>query len=429
MDQKSTLEVELPDQFEGLNAFAVGGVVRAQFTGNEASDVDLMVQGATVEEMNDRDFRLIDADSFPVFLDDLGREVALARTEQSNGPGHTDFAVRADPAVTVEEDLSRRDFTVNAMAVDLSTGQLIDPFDGRKDIEKGLIRAVSETTFEEDPLRILRMARFAARLDFSLETLTAERAMENVDSLEELPRERWGKEVKKAMAQMSRPRFIWALEIVGALEIVMPEVAALRDVPAGPVEYHAEGDALTHTTDVMREVNDRHPGDVRLMLAALAHDLGKGETSEDDHPSHPKHEKLGIDPAGTLAARLRLSNEIRGVMRSASRDHMLMHKLDELKESTLIRFVDRVDAQGSPPKRLTAEELIDLAEADSLGRTPRVGVDKAAMRSRIQDARDAIDAVTGADILNEFEPKDGEHVGELLLQERVKALKEIDREE
>lgn len=462
-DLIDTLDIPLPDQFNGLRTLAVGGVVRALFTNNPVTDVDLMVQGSTVEAMVERDFQLvvsgqtpedftadefhqealeaasngdffefieqIDGNQFPVFLDELGREVALARTERSTGDGHTNFDVVATPDVTVEEDLGRRDLTCNALAVDLTSGDLIDPFDGQQDIENEIIRHVGEDSFRDDPLRILRMARFAARLDFEVADETLAEASRHVEGLHTLPNERWGMEVVKAMKQAQQPsRFFTLLDTIDALETVLPELAALQDVPAGPPEHHQEGDAFEHTMLVLDEMSELRPGEPRALLGAMAHDLGKALTPNERLPSHPKHHVRGVDLMENIQNRLVLSSELRGVMESASRFHMRMHRLDELRDSTLIRMVDRlrVEASCEEPKHLTFDELIDLAEADSQGRVPAESADREMMHDRINRALQVLEAVGGDHIAANFEPNDGEHFGELLLQERIRAFRNPD---
>ena len=433
------LDVDLSEMFDGLRVFAVGGVVRALFTGNAVSDVDLMVAGATPAEMEERGFRLIEASNFPVFLDDERREVALARTERSTGDGHTDFEVHADPSVTVEEDLERRDFTVNAMAVSLTeagrfdAGELVDPFGGREDFEAGVLRMVRPESFAEDPLRILRMARFAARLNLEVDEETMAAAREHVDGLHDLPRERWGMEVVKAMKQAEQPSgFFRVLDDADALEVVLPELAALQDVPAGPPDHHREGDAFAHTMQVVDEMAALRPGEPRAAFAAMAHDLGKGLTPEERLPSHPKHHVRGVDLAEDIQERLVLTNELRGVMASASRFHMRMHNLDELRESTLLDMVERlrddyeVSNPGDEPvvAHVRLDELIDLAVADGRGREPASEFDREAARERFDAALAVLDEIDGAQIQEQFDPQDGEHVGELLLQERIRALRE-----
>lgn len=455
------LDIELSEMFDGLDVFVVGGAVRALFTGNPISDIDLMVTGVDPDngEMEARGFDLIqnEEDRFPVFLDDNGREVALARLERrleademdetDEENAHRAFEVVSDEDVTVEEDLERRDLTVNAMAVALTdterfdAGDLVDPFDGRADIDAEMVRMVRPESFAEDPLRILRMARFAARLDFEVEDATLDAARENVDGLHDLPRERWGMEVVKAMKQAQRPsRFFRLLDEADALDVVLPELAALKGVPAGPPEFHQEGDAFEHTMCVLDEMADLRPGDHRAMFAALAHDLGKGLTPEEKLPSHPKHHVRGVDLIPDIRDRLVLSSELAGaerhsgggVMGTASRFHMRMHNLDDLNESTLLEMVERLrdDYEVSNPEdepvvtHVTLDELIDLAVADARGREPQGEFDREAARQQFDAALRVLDEVGGAHVQQNFDPQDGEHFGELLLQERIRALRD-----
>jgi tRNA nucleotidyltransferase (CCA-adding enzyme) len=380
-----------------------------------------------------------DGTGFPVFIDDEGREIALARKEQSTGAGHREFTVIASPEVTVEEDLSRRDLTVNAMAVALTetdefdAGELIDPFDGQGDIDRRTIRVVNDDSFAEDPLRILRMARFAARLSFDVEADTLASARENVEGLHDLPRERWGLEVIKAFTQAERPsQFIRVLDEVDALGVVVPEVAALKGVPAGPEEFHREGDAFDHTMLVMDEIAKLRPGEPRAVFAALAHDLGKTLTPEDEWPSHPLHHKNGVQLMAGIQSRLVLPTEFQGVMETASRHHMKMHNLDSLRDATVLRLVESlrddysVDSPEDEPvvRHLTLDELIDLAVADSRGREPSSEFDRENAEALFARALFVLDGIGGAHVMETFDSPQGKQFGNLLLQERVRAMRD-----
>lgn len=455
--------IELGTEFEELAVFAVGGLprlaerLRLQNKGVEpsvselleqCSDVDLAVEGSTPDELMGRGFKLIqnEEDRFPVFLDSEGREVALARTEQSTGRGHSAFKLVSDPTVSIEEDLERRDFTANAMAVALTdsrfaVGDLIDPFNGAEDIEDEVLRMVHEESFEEDPLRILRMARFAARLDFDVEPETLEAAQKHVNGLTDLPRERWGLELIKAMKQAQRPsRFFRLLDDVDALPLVLPELDALKGVPAGPEEYHGEEDSFEHTMLVLDEMANLRPGDYRALFAALAHDFGKGLTLADDLPSHPTHHKDGVTVIPAVRERLVLPAELAGserydgggVMGSASRHHMKMHDIDILNASTVLELVEslRDDYEVSNPgdepviQHVTLDELIDLAIADSRGRIPSGEFDAELARARFDNALDVLDNIGGDHVFETFDEPQGEQFGQLLHQERVRALKD-----
>ena len=294
---------------------------------------------------------------------------------------------------------------------------------------------VRRNSFEEDPLRILRMARFASRLDFEVEDATLAAARENIAGLDNLPRERWGKEVVKAMEQAERPsRFFRLLDAVGALNQVMPELSALKGIPAGPAHAHQEGDAFEHTMLVLNEMAEFRPGEPRAMFAAMAHDFGKALTPEDILPSHHKHHVRGTDLMAGIQERLVLPIEFRGVMESASRYHMRMHNLDDLNEGTLLEMVEtlRDDYEVSNPgdevaiKHVTLDELVDLAAADALGREPRGDFDRESARELFADVLAVIDAIRGQHVADNFDPMDGPHFGDLLRQERIRALQNPD---
>lgn len=492
-ERLSQLNIDLPEQYDGLNTYAVGGAVRALYTGNPVTDIDLMIQGASMKELIERDFTLVvsgatppgyttgefhseatkhahngeffdflhtvEGNQFPVFLDDHNREVALARTEKSTGNEHTAFQWDASPDVTVEEDLSRRDLTCNALCVDLTTGELRDPFDGRDDIENELIRQTTPGTFSEDPLRILRMARFAARLDFTVTEATLDAAREHSDSLMSLPNERLGSELIKAMKQAAVPsRFFHILDAIDALDIILPELAALKGIASGPSEYHKEGgceapstelfepftnsmkyflpgetgssDAFAHTMLVLDEMNKLHPHDERALFAALGHDLGKAETPTEQLPSHYRHHVLGVDLMENIQERLVLPRELTGVMETASRYHMRMHNLDELGERTILEMVDtlRNDYSVSNPEdepvldHVTPDELISLWIADSRGRIPHSTPKPSRAVELFENAERVLDSIGGEYVLNNFDPNSGEHIGELIEQERIRAM-------
>jgi tRNA nucleotidyltransferase (CCA-adding enzyme) len=469
----AALAIDLPEQFDGLDVYAVGGVVRALFTGNDSSDVDLAVGGVTPDELLHRGFTLVvggntpntmtnrafthraeqaahdgrlmafldefDGTGFPVFIDERGREVALLRTERSTGAGHRAFEPVIGPEVSIEDDLSRRDFTVNALAVALTdagdhgAGALIDPFGGQSDLDDAVLRMVSERTFAEDPLRILRLARFAARLDFEIGPDTFDAARQEVQGLHALPNERWGMELVKALKQAPAPsRFFRVLDGLGALSVVLPELAVLTNVPAGPPHAHEEGTAFDHTMLVIDEMAQLRPGEPRALLAAMAHDLGKGLTPVETLPSHPKHHLLGARLVEPLVERLCLSNELEGVMRSAARQHMKCHDLTDLRAKTMLELAEAlradysVDNPGDEPTvaHLTVEEFIDLGVADSRGRRPQGKFDAEAARERFNRALAVLDSVGGEHVIDRFDPDpdDGEQFARLLEQERIRAF-------
>lgn len=420
-------DTELPEEFDGLPVFIVGGAVRDTLRGVGAEDIDLMVAETTPNEMRRRGFREIDSannDTFGVFQDSLKREVALAREEESTGDGHDEFAVEPVPASVeageaVSRDLERRDFTVNAMALDVRWETLHDPRGGVQDLEDGVLRAVNADAFKQDPLRILRGARFAARLDVEIDDTTKGAMWESVTKLPSLPQERVRMEMEKALVQADEPsRFFEILHEVAALDYTFPELYDLMGVPAGPPEFHKEGDSFDHTMMVLDEMSELRPNDELALLMALAHDLGKGVTSEMMLPSHHNHGTSGIPIVESMADRLSLSNEQENAMVEACRLHMRFHDVEGLRASTVVEMWQNMDH---------FHRLWDLAVADSRGREPQREPPTAF--DRFDAARRAVDEWTGQRLIDEgYSPDDmgGEEFGALLRQRRVERMRELE---
>lgn len=422
-------DISLPDEFDGLPTFIVGGWVRdSLLDGERPSDVDLMVAEVSPEEMESRGFRRIDSannDTFGVFQDSLGREVALARQEQSTGPGHRDFDVTPVPedvpaSEAVERDLSRRDFTINAMALDARFDVLHDPHDGRADLEAGAIRHVSDSSFKEDPLRILRGARFAARLDFDVAGETKDSMREAASGLRDLPPERHRMELEKALVEADEPsQFFKLLRNVRALECTFPEIAALDLVPAGPVEHHQEGSTFEHTMLVLDKMVALRPRDELAALMALFHDVGKGSTPTEFLPSHRGHGRRGIDLIDQMADRDGFSKEQERAMKEASRQHMRLQEPGALRLATVLHIHD----ESRFPSR-----LVDLMSADADGRRPKGEFPRDLLVERFTAAAKARRAISGQDLIDEGHDPDemgGENFGDLLHQRRVEKMREL----
>lgn len=420
------LEAELPQEFDGLPVFIVGGAVRDTIRGDEASDLDLMVTEVSPEEMESRGFKHIDSpnnDTFGVFQDSLGREVAIAREEVSTGPGHTDFDVRPVPEnilsrKAVKRDLKRRDFTINAMALDARHHVLHDPHNGIEDLLHGSLRHVSKA-FTDDPLRVLRGARFAARLDFEIAEETKRVMREVAPKLPELPGDRLRMELEKNFKEAESPRkFFDVLLEVDALEHSFPEVAALVDVPAGPDEHHQEGDAFEHTMLVLEEMNERRENDELALLMALSHDLGKAATPSDELPNHPGHGKEGVPIIENMAKRLSMSNEERDACMEAASKHMALWDIENLNISTVINLWEDMRVH---------HRMFDLMNADGAGRDPEKEWNEGEALRRFGAAKDACEQWTGQRLLDEgHDPEEmgGKEFGDLLHQRRVEYVRE-----
>jgi len=351
----------------GLTCFQVGGTVRDRLLGRVARDRDFVVVGAAPEAMLRRGFRPVGAD-FPVFLHPhSGEEYALARTERKHGHGYRGFVVQAHPEVTLEEDLRRRDLTINAMAL-AEDGTLIDPFGGRLDLERRVLRHVSPA-FAEDPLRVLRVARFAARFDdfrVAEETLALCRSMVASGELIHLVAERVWQETARALMERRPSVFFDRLRDSGALAVVFPEIDALFGVPQ-VAQFHPEIDAGRHTLMVIDQAARLGSG-LAVRYACLVHDLGKALTPAEQLPNHHGHELLGMQPIGVLSERLRVPGECRELAELFGRYHLQAHRAFELKPATVLRLLKRLDAFRRPHR---LGEFLAAATADRRGRLGR----------------------------------------------------------
>ena len=351
----------LPDR---VRIYLVGGAVRDGLLGLPAGDRDFVVVGSSVRQMLDAGYRQVGRD-FPVFLHPLSaEEYALARTERKSGRGYTGFVAHADPSVTLEDDLRRRDFTINAIARD-QHGTLVDPFGGVRDIETRTLRHVGEA-FVEDPLRVLRAARFMARfasLGFSIaaETLALMRAMAASGELAELVPERVWQELAKALRSRTPSAFLQTLR----------DSDALYGVPQR-AEFHPEVDTGTHIELVCDMAARLAPGDDRIGFAALVHDLGKALTPVDELPRHVMHEQRGIEPVIALGERLKVPAEHRELAVLCCREHLNVHRLDELKPATVHDLVARCDGFRKPAR---IDQLALVCEADKRGRAGMADTD------------------------------------------------------
>lgn len=351
-----------------MKIYLVGGAVRDRLLNQPPGDRDWVVVGASQPEMEARGFKAVGRD-FPVFLHpDTGEEHALARTERKSGRGYRGFVVDADPSVTLEEDLLRRDFTINAIACDEASGELVDPYDGRRDIERRILRHVGPA-FVEDPLRVLRAARFMARLaplGFTIapETLALMRKVAEGGELDALVPERVWQELRRALVSAQPSAFLRTLHDAGALGAVLPEVEALYGVPQRQ-EFHPEVDTGIHQEMVSDMAARLAPGDDLVAFAALTHDLGKGLTPQAEWPRHIMHEQRGIAPLRALCARLKVPAEHQQLAEAVCREHLNVHRIDELRDATVLELLGRCDALRRPER---VARIAICCEADKRGR-------------------------------------------------------------
>ena len=344
--------------------YCVGGAVRDRLLGMTVQDHDWVVVGSTPEEMVAQGFLPVGND-FPVFLHpQTHEEYALARTERKTARGYQGFAVYAAPDVTLEQDLLRRDFTINAIAQD-ADGKLIDPHNGAADLRAGILRHVS-AAFSEDPVRILRAARFAARFGFTIapETLALMRGMVDNGEVDALVAERVWQELARGLMEKNPSRFFETLRSCGALAKIIPEIDALFGVPQ-PEKHHPEIDCGIHTMLVVDDAA-HHDYPLEVRFAALTHDLGKATTPKDILPRHIGHELRSVDLLQALCERLRVPGECRDLGLLAARYHGDIHRAKELRAETIIKLFHSADAWRRPER---FSRLLQACASDARGRT------------------------------------------------------------
>jgi tRNA nucleotidyltransferase (CCA-adding enzyme) len=348
-----------------MKTFIVGGAVRDILMGRKPADYDYVVVGSTPEEMLALGYTQVGSD-FPVFLHpETKAEYALARTERKSGNGYKGFAVHASPDVTLEEDLGRRDLTINAMAVD-DSDHIVDPYDGQDDIRSKLLRHVRAEAFIEDPVRVLRLARFAARYtDFTVapETMTLCQTMVAAGELNHLVAERVWQEFEKGLMEPQPSRMFEVLRACGALAVLLPELDRLAGVPQ-PAAHHPEVDTFVHVMMVVDLAAERGES-LEVRFAALMHDLGKGVTAPELWPAHANHDAAGVPLVQAVSKRLKVPTDCRELAVAMSREHTLVHRAGTLKATSMIHLFKRVDAFRRPER---LESLLRACECDARGR-------------------------------------------------------------
>lgn len=404
-----------------MQVFLVGGAVRDEQLGIAVSERDWCVVGATPDDLRELGYRQVGKD-FPVFLHpDTAEEYALARTERKTGPGYHGFAFSTSPDISIEDDLKRRDLTVNAMARD-SDGKLVDPFGGAADLESRQLRHVSDA-FREDPVRILRTAKFAARfayLGFSVaaETRALMADMVSAGEADALVPDRVWKETEAALSGPQPQVFFEVLRDCGALAVVYPEIDALFGVPQPP-KWHPEIDCGVHCLLVLEQAAALSDS-VDVRFAALVHDLGKAATPKETLPAHPGHEQRGVDIIRALAKRLPVPTACRELALIVAEFHGHAHRAPELRPSTVLKLLQRCDAFRRSHR---FAKFLLACEADARGRT---GLENRSypQAAYLAGALDAASAVVTADVIAELAgEKDGQKISEAIRLARTHALK------
>jgi len=409
---------------KAMKKYLVGGAVRDQLLGYPVKEHDWVVVGETPESMVKQGFRAVGKD-FPVFLHPkTHEEYALARTERKTAPGYKGFVVHADVDVTLEQDLQRRDLTINAIAM-TPDGEIIDPYGGRDDLDQRLFRHVSPA-FAEDPVRILRVARFAARyqhLGFKLasETQVLMQTMVDAGEVDHLVAERVWAELFKALNEQSPSAFFYSLLDCGALAVIFPEIFHLFGVPQPP-KYHPEIDTGIHVMMALEQAAllSAKP---EVRFAALVHDLGKALSPKDNLPHHYGHETKGLPILDTLCERLRVPNTFKSLAQHVMQYHTHCHKVTELKPSTL---VDLLNTLGVFKQHNQFPEFLLACEADAKGRTglEHEPYPQAAYLLAVAKTAAAVDTTS---LMNG--DLQGAQIGEAIRQLRIKAIADITMQE
>ena len=399
-----------------MQVYKVGGAVRDELLGSPSKDTDWVVVGASVDDMVNQGFKPVGKD-FPVFLHpETKEEYALARTERKSGKGYKGFQFYTGNDVSLEDDLKRRDITINAMAMD-EQGNIIDPYGGKQDLKNSIIRHVSDA-FVEDPLRVLRVARFAARFGFKIapETMQFMKQITHSGELSNLVSERVWQELEKALSGRFPSRFILALRACDALTVLFPEIECLFGVPQ-PEQHHPEIDTGLHTLMALNQAT-RLSDDVEIRFAVLVHDLGKGVTPKEKLPQHHGHEEAGVVLIESLCERYKIPNRYRELAVIVSRFHLDCHRVMQMKASTLVRKMEKMDVFRKPDR---FQQFLTACTADARGRSgkeqsdyPQADFFREAF-SQIQQVNR--DSVVQTDLT-------GKALGEAIHQARVDSLKQ-----
>ena len=402
-----------------MQVYLVGGAVRDHLLGHPYHEKDYVVVGATPAQMLDLGYQPVGKD-FPVFLHPQTKEeYALARTERKSGTGYHGFEFHTDVSVTLEQDLIRRDLTINAMAMD-DAGQVYDPYGGQQDLENRILRHVSDA-FIEDPLRVLRIARFAARYTsagfvIADETLALMQRLTETGELNALTPERVWKETSRALSERHADVYFEVLRQCGALKVLFPEIDALYGIPQRP-EYHPEIDCGIHTMMSLQQAcRQNYSLDVRF--AVLVHDLGKALTPLEELPRHIMHEERGIKPVNDLCDRLNVPTYTKQLALAVCKEHLKCHQAFNLKPGTLWRLLQRLDVLRRPER---VEAFVQACECDSRG---RLGLEDRAypQAQYVLDAMQTVRAIKAQDLPADIQ---GPDIGEMLIERRIQALGEL----
>ncbi|KXZ67714.1 multifunctional CCA addition/repair protein [Acinetobacter venetianus] len=399
-----------------MQVYLVGGAVRDHLLGHPYHEKDYVVVGATPEQLLAEGYQPVGKD-FPVFLHPKTKEeYALARTERKSGVGYHGFQFFTDTTVKLEEDLIRRDLTINAMAMD-ENGTVYDPYGGQQDLERKILRHVSDA-FIEDPLRVLRVARFAARyaaygFKIADETIQLMKNIAKTGELDALTPERVWKETSRALMEDQADVYFQTLKECDALKILFPEIDALFGVPQRP-EYHPEIDCGIHTLMALKEACKANYA-LEVRFAVLVHDLGKALTPVEELPRHIMHEERGLKPVTDVCDRLKVPTLLKNLALIVCKEHLKCHQAKNLKPGTLWRLLQRLDVLRKPEK---VEAFVQACECDAKG---RLGLETRPypQAKYILDAMEIVRNIRAQDLPSDIQ---GAEIGEMLIQYRIEAL-------
>ncbi len=399
-----------------MQVYLVGGAVRDHLLGHPYHEKDYVVVGATPEQLLAEGYQPVGKD-FPVFLHPKTKEeYALARTERKSGVGYHGFQFFTDTTVKLEEDLIRRDLTINAMAMD-ENGTVYDPYGGQQDLERKILRHVSDA-FIEDPLRVLRVARFAARyaaygFKIADETIQLMKNIAKTGELDALTPERVWKETSRALMEDQADVYFQTLKECDALKILFPEIDALFGVPQRP-EYHPEIDCGIHTLMALKEACKANYT-LEARFAVLVHDLGKALTPVEELPRHIMHEERGLKPVTDVCDRLKVPTLLKNLALIVCKEHLKCHQAKNLKPGTLWRLLQRLDVLRKPEK---VEAFVQACECDARG---RLGLETRPypQAKYILDAMEIVRNIRAQDLPSDIQ---GAEIGEMLIQYRIEAL-------
>lgn len=386
--------------------YLVGGAVRDFIVGKPSHDEDYCIVGISYDEfLNMFPEAYLRGKDFPVF-DIEGNEIALARTEQKNGIGHKGFEIIANKEITIEQDLARRDITINSIAIDVLTNEIIDPFEGQKDIKNKVIRATTKK-FSEDPLRVYRVARFSAQLDFGVEKNTLNLMNSLKSELNTISKERVFIEFKKALQSNKPSIFFEVLKKAGVLEIHFKEIANLIGVEQ-PAKYHPEGDGYNHTMEVVDRAS-KVSDNLEIRYSALVHDLGKGNTPKEMYPHHYGHDKKGVEVVENFSNRIGVPNSWKKCGKTSAKEHMLGGIFWQMSPAKQVDFLYRVNKSI-----LGLEGLQIVVNADKNNNNKE---------SFVKLKGPVLEEIDGNYIIQKYNLKEGLKIKEKLREERIKKIK------